>query len=64
MVAVPAVTPVTTPDPDPMVAIPLLLLLQVLPEQASVNVVVKPGQTLSVPPIAGTNGVTDTDIVL
>jgi len=49
---VPALTPVTDPD-VPIVATPVLLLLQVPPEVASVRVVLARLHTLKVPPIAG-----------
>jgi len=46
--AVPAATPLTTPD-ELTVAIPVLLLLHVPPVTASVNVVVDPVHIMSVP---------------
>ena len=58
MVTTPEVTPVTIPDVEPMVATPVLLLVHVPPEVASVNVVVKPTHTFVVPPIAAGFGLT------
>ena len=58
MVITPEVTPVTMPDVAPMVATPVLLLVHVPPEVASVNVVVKPTHTFVVPPIAAGFGLT------
>ena len=63
MVTVPADTPVTTPVPEPTVALLVLLLLQVPPVVASVNAVVKPAHTLVVPVIEAGNGFTVTVIV-
>ncbi len=59
MIEVPAVTPVTTPAPAGTVE-NALLLLQVPPTVASVNVVVKPTQTAIGPDIAAGNGLTVT----
>jgi len=53
-------TPVTNPDPKTTVATEVLLLLQVPPVVPSVNAVVSPEHTLSVPPIATGSGLTDT----
>ena len=50
--AVPTLTPVTTPDPDPTVAIPVLPLVHVPPAGVEFNVVVVPEQTVAVPVIA------------
>jgi hypothetical protein len=61
MVAEPGETPVTVPVDEPMVATALLLLLQVPPEVASVNVVVAPWQRtvpVEAPDIAAGNGFT------
>jgi hypothetical protein len=60
---VPAVTPDTIPEPEPTVATEVELLLQVPPDTASLNVVVDPVQTVSVPVIAAGNGVTVTMVV-
>lgn len=49
MVAVPAATPVTTPDATLTAAVEVILLLQVPPEGVELNVVVAPSQTVSVP---------------
>ena len=51
MVAVPAVTPVTLPDPS-TVAFAVLLLLQVPPAVASLRLVTKPTHTAALPFIA------------
>ena len=59
----PALTPETTPEPEPMVAILVLPLTQVPPEAASVNDVVAPTQTVFVPEIADGAGLTVTVIV-
>ena len=64
MVGFPPDTPVTTPEEDPTVARAVLLLLQVPPEVASVNVVVKNGQTTAVPPIAAGEELTVTGVVI
>ena len=56
--------PVTTPVKDPMLAVPVELLLHVPPAVASVNVVVSPEQTLRVPSIAVGNGLTVTIVVI
>ena len=58
MVTTPDVTPVTVPEVEPIVATPVLLLLHTPPLVASVSVVVKPTQTLVVPPIAAGFGLT------
>ena len=50
--AVPALTPVTTPVPEPTVAIPMLPLVHVPPAGVEFNVVVKPVQTVAVPVMA------------
>ena len=53
MLLVPGITPVTTPEPTPIVATEGVLLVQEPPVSASVRVVVPPdAQTESVPPIA------------
>jgi hypothetical protein len=49
---VPVAMPFTTPDDEPMVATPVLLLTQVPPVALFVKVVVPPTHALSVPPIA------------
>jgi hypothetical protein len=49
IVAVPALTPVTTPDAVPTIATPVLLLLHVPPVEASARVVVLPTHVVSVP---------------
>ena len=59
MVATPAATPVTTPL-TATVAIPGVTELHVPPEITSVKIVVVPGQTSSVPVIAGGRGFTVT----
>ena len=60
IVVVPADTPVTVPEAEPMVATAVLVLLQVPPEVASLNVVVKPTHTVEVPEIAAGKGLTVT----
>jgi hypothetical protein len=60
---VPAVTPVTIPVPDPTVAIPLLLLLQVPPVVASLSVIWEPAITVLLPEIAPGVGFTVTIVV-
>ena len=52
IVAVPANTPVTTPDNEPTVAFVVELLLQVIPVVTSLNVIVLPSQTDAGPVIA------------
>ena len=64
MVAVPAATPVTIPVTEPTVALAVLLLVHVPPVVTSVNVVVVPVHTFSVPVIGLTDvGVTVTTVV-
>ena len=46
MVVVPAVAPVITPVAEPMVAVPVVLLLHVPPVVASVSAIVEPEHTL------------------
>ena len=58
IVALPLATPVITPVPEPAVAIVISLLLQLPPTVTSLNVVVKPEQTLSVPDIDDGSGLT------
>ena len=57
------VAPVTIPVVDPTIATVVLLLLHV-PPPASLNVVVKPEQTSSVPSIAVGKGSTVTMVVI
>jgi hypothetical protein len=52
IVEVPAPTPVTIPVEAPIVATPVLLLLQVTPPVALESVVVLPTHTVAVPVIA------------
>jgi hypothetical protein len=61
MVVVPDATPYTIPVPDPTVATLALLLLQVPPDVALLNVVVDPAQTFMVPVIAGSEHAAVTD---
>jgi hypothetical protein len=58
IVAVPTFTPLTTPVPEPTLAITTLLLLQVPPVSASLSVVVLPIHTCIVPVIADGSEVT------
>ena len=58
IVEVPAATPVTMPEEEPMVATEVLLLVHVPPLVASVSVVVWPVHTLVVPAIAAGVGFT------
>ena len=51
MVAVPPATPVTVPEPEPMVATLVLSLLHVPEGVTSASVVVVPTQTPDVPPV-------------
>ena len=55
--AFPTNIPVTTPEADPTVAIELSLLLQLPPDEASLNVVVEPTHVEGVP-VIGSNGPT------
>ena len=50
-VTVPAVTPVTTPVPEPIVAMAVLLLLHVPPVEGSPRVMVAPAHTVEGPVI-------------
>ena len=52
-VDVPALTGVTTPDEDPIVATPVLPLTQVPPVRLSLSVVVLPIHTFNVPVMPG-----------
>ena len=63
MVAVASLTPVTTPDDAPTVAMVLSLLLQVPPVAASSNVIVPPTHTVVRPVIAGGNGLIVTTVL-
>jgi len=63
MVVVPADMPVTNP-PVPMVATPVLLLVQLPPETLSDKVVVEPVQIVVVPVIADAGLLTVTVVVL
>jgi hypothetical protein len=60
MVAVPAAMPVTSPDEAPTVATVVLPLVQLPPASASLNVVIDPAHTASVPAMADGNGLTVT----
>ena len=62
IIAVPGVTPFTTPDVSPTVATAVLLLLQEPPVVASVSVRVDPAHTFVVP-LIGRIDVLDTDTV-
>jgi hypothetical protein len=64
MVAVPAATPVTVPDDEPMVATAVLLLLHVAPRLVVLNVVVDPAHILNVPAMALGAGCTVTTTVV
>jgi hypothetical protein len=57
------VPPVNDPEVSPMVATVVLLLLHVPPVVTSINVVVVPGQILSVPVIVDGIGLTVTIVV-
>ena len=59
MVAVPAATPVSTPA-VPMVATPVAVLLQALPPEVSLRVVVFPAHTCGIPVIGPGMGITVT----
>jgi len=63
IVAMPALIPVTTPV-EPIVAIPVLLLLHVPPVLASVSVVVCPLHICCVPEIVDGEGLTVTSVAL
>ena len=57
MVAVPdAPVPVTSPVPDPTLAVPEALLLQVPPVVISLSAVVRPEHTVNVPVIFAGSG--------
>ena len=58
MVGVPAATPVTIPELVPIVASAMLLLVQVPPVVASVNVIDEPTQTAVEPAIDAGIGLT------
>lgn len=61
--AVPAITPVTTPDIEPTVAIVGAPLLHVPPVTASLSVVVAPAHMLALPVITD-GGITDNVVVV
>ena len=63
MVEVPEDTPVTIPVEEPIVAMPVLPLVQVPLAVASLKVVVNPAQTTAVPVIDDGNGFTVTTTV-
>lgn len=58
IVAVPAVTPLTVPEPEPIVATAVLLLLHAPNGEASASVVVDDTQTVGVPVIVAGKGLT------
>ena len=62
MMLLPAVTPVTLPDVELTVALPLLLV-HVPPVMASLSVVLRVVQTLVIPVIAAGTGLTVNDVV-
>ena len=65
MVAVPAVTPLTVPVPEPIVATALLLLLQAPNDELFASVVVDATHTVGVPVMVAGNGLTvNTDVVI
>jgi len=63
IVTTPVEIPDTTPDVAPTVAMDVLLLLQLPPDVASVNVIVDPVHTVLLPDIADTPLVTVIDFV-
>jgi hypothetical protein len=63
MIAVPAITPDTMPEPEPIVATEVLLLLHMPPGVALDNVTVLPIQVTVGPVIGDGNGLTVTDNV-
>lgn len=63
MVAVPAATPVTTPDADPIVAIVTSEIAHVPPEVVFVSVLELPTHAESVPPMTAGNATTVTFMV-
>ena len=63
MVVVPVAIPVTTPVPEPMVAMPAALLVQSPPPSASVRGIVPPTHTVVGPVMAGGMGFTVTGYV-
>jgi len=65
MVVVPALTPVTMPEPEPAVATAVLLLVHTPNGEASASAVVEDTQTLVMPVIAAGNGLTvNTEVVI
>ena len=56
--------PVTIPVKDPMLAVPVALLLQMPPAVALLNAVVRPAHMIRVPRIAVGNGLTVTIVVI
>ena len=60
IVGFPVATPLIIPFPEPIVAMPVLLLLQVPPVVRSLRVVVCPVHTTGVPVIPAGNGLTVT----
>lgn len=60
MLHVPAVTPDTTPLPEPTVATDVLELVHVPPLTELLSVVVKPVPTVVIPVIGGIDGLTFT----
>ena len=64
MVAVPALTPVTTPVPAPTVATAVLLLLHEPPPVVLDKIVVAPTHTVSAPVIGAGSGLTTKGTVI
>ena len=64
IVAVPPAIPVIMPEPDPMVAIEVLLLVHVPLPDKSVKVIVDPAQTGALPEIAAGCALTVTTVVV
>lgn len=63
MIAVPALTPLTMPVPEPTVAIAVLLLLHAPPVIVSLSVVVAPTHAVADPVIVGGNAFTVTAFI-
>ncbi len=63
IIAVPVATPVTIPEDDPTVAMPVALLLHVPPGTELPNGLVNPTHTLILPVITPGDGLTDTVVV-
>jgi hypothetical protein len=64
MIAVPALTPVTIPEPEPTIATPVLPLVHIPPDVPSVKVVPEPMPMEEIPAIVPAEGIDSTVITI